>query len=194
MYAPLEVGLGGSTETGQIIGGSGAAAGMTVGLIVGGPVGAAIGAGIGLVTQVLTGLFGHGCPECEQTTHIVDQVEPLLKQNLAAYMASPRTYADQRAALANFDYAWQGVVKACSNPQFGDAGRNCISERQPGGQWDWFAYYRDPIANDPGVQPDPVSSFTSGVESGIESVFQPGAGSPLPLLLMGGLLIWAVAS
>lgn len=85
------------------------------------------------------------------TTQIVNGLEPLLRQNVDAYMAGPRTCADQAAALAAFDTAWLWLQSpaACGRPGYGSAGNRCITDRDRGGQWPWPAYYRDPIANDP---------------------------------------------
>lgn len=97
-------------------------------------------------------------------TQIVNEIEPLLKQNLEGYLAGPRTRASQAQALKNFDdaWAWLTSAEACGNPDLGDPGRWCIEDRQRGGKWDWFAMYRDPIANDPEVR-DGTWPATAGV-------------------------------
>jgi len=112
-----------------------------------------------------------------------DKFEAPLKQNLAAYLNAPVHYASlQAAALNNVDTLFTALNQACSDPQLQDAGRRCISERldpsachwkaSPGGWngatytpygsagsgdacWNWVKGYRDPIANDPNVVPDP---------------------------------------
>ena len=84
-------------------------------------------------------------------TNIANDAERLLKQNLDNYFSVPkeqRTSALKQAALVNFEVAWQGLQQACNDPSLGDAGRRCISERVAGGQWDWFAAYQQPIAQD----------------------------------------------
>lgn len=81
-------------------------------------------------------------------TQAVDAAERELKQNLADYMAGPRTSAAQSAALARFDQVWASVVAYCSNPELAGAGVNCIADRERTGRWPWAAYYRDPIAAD----------------------------------------------
>ena len=82
-----------------------------------------------------------------QTTQVVNQIEPYMKQNVAAWQASDKSCSNQQAALANFDTLWQQVVTQCG--QVGDdPGKNCVSDRTRGGKWDWYSYYRDPIAND----------------------------------------------
>lgn len=84
------------------------------------------------------------------TTHIVDDLEPLLKQNLQGYMEGPRTKTSQAQALKNFDDAWSFLTGAdgCGTEALGAPGRACIADRSPGGKWDWYSYYRDPIAAD----------------------------------------------
>lgn len=84
------------------------------------------------------------------STAIVNELEPLLKQNLDAYQQGPHTKTSQAAALKNFDDAWAFLVSAdgCGTEALGNPGKACIADRSPGGKWNWFAYYRDPIAND----------------------------------------------
>lgn len=86
-------------------------------------------------------------------TAVVDQAEPILRANLEAYMAGERTLSRQQTALDTFDTVWARVVEELSNPALGQAGRNGIIDRKSvrdggNGKWDWFAYYRDPIADD----------------------------------------------
>src|ERR1700733_13748250 len=40
------------------------------------------------------------------TTQIVNGLEPLLRANVAAFQAGPRTQCSQQVALASFDQAW----------------------------------------------------------------------------------------
>ena len=91
------------------------------------------------------------------STAIVNELEPVLKQNLDAYLAGPRTSSRQALHLAQFDMAWHYLKsqEGCGNPELGKPGQNCIADRSRGGQWDWASYYRDPIANDPQLKPDP---------------------------------------
>jgi hypothetical protein len=148
-----------------------------------------IGAAICAVTLVLGLLFSRKGPKQKvATTSVANKVEPALQQNLAAYLAGPRTVSSQKQALANFDAGWAYLVEYCDTPTMGDPGKKCVSDRQSGactwkatagawttdsttGEsrwtpagaagsgndcWNWFVGYRDPIANDPGVIPDPV--------------------------------------
>jgi hypothetical protein len=100
-------------------------------------------------------------------TQIVDQAEPLLRDNVDGYLANPTPEA-QRQALGNFDYVWQQITSSemCGSPQLGTAGQRCIAERAPGGKWDWFALYRDPIANTPPTLPTarPTSTLVQQVD------------------------------
>lgn len=113
-------------------------------------------------------------------TRIVEQLEPLLKQNVEAYLSGPRTQSAQAAALANFDQAWAWLTspEGCGNPELGKPGIACIDDRKRGGKFDWFAAYRDPIANDtPAPDPTPLEQLES-------------TGWVLPaLLILGGLLL-----
>lgn len=138
------------------------------------------------------------------TTKIVDEAEPILVQNVAAYQAGPHTVSSQQVALANFDNVWGQVVQACSNPAYGDAGKNCISGRERGtthvndqGQsYDWFKLYRDPIANDPNVVPDPQPEqvAASEIQTALSSLTTtPSGASLVPLFLIGGLVLLAVS-
>ena len=125
--------------------GSAAAAFLPATLI---PIVGPIIAGVGIA---LTLLFTRRRPGQKiATTQLVDELEPLLRQNLAGYLDGPRTPERQAAALRNFDAAfnWLASGEACGNPALGDPGQWCISDRSPGGKWDWFRRYRQPIAND----------------------------------------------
>lgn len=139
------------------------------GVALAGPVGVAI-AGVIAVAGMIASRF-HGCGQtCIQASNIANKVEDALKQNLDTYMAAPIHHASlQAAALNNVDVALNALNQACSNPQLGKAGQRCISERLVRGgtaPWcpkpghtgcDWFVLYRDAIANDPHVVPDPVA-------------------------------------
>ena len=132
----------------------------------------------------------------------------------------------QAAALNNFDTVWNALKTACSDPSLGAAGQRCISDRQqgscaykvsPGGWqngvyvyngpngsgsscWNWFVGYRDPIANDPTVVPDPTPtspSASSNVAAGgnpISAVLGSGfnfSSLILPAAVIGGGLLVA---
>lgn len=151
----------------------------------GGPVGIAISAGVAAVSLVLGLLFARKGPKQKvATTNIVNQLEPALQQNLAAYKAGPRTIVDQQAALANFDSAWAYLVSSqgCGSPDMGEPGQRCIKDRDRGGQWDWFAYYRDPIAQD-----ETVKSTAAALVSSVT-----GSGSGILLLAAAACLVVGV--
>jgi hypothetical protein len=139
----------------------------------------------GALTGLIGGLFKPDLTK-EQATAIVNQIQSeYLQPNLNRWQSLPpnqKTQSAQVAALAVFDKAWAAVVQGCSNPALGTAGQRCISERQAGGSapWcptvtgcDWFILFRDPIANDPQVIPDPVpsvASVTGSVTGAVDSV------------------------
>lgn len=160
-----------------------------------------IGAAVAGVVLALTLLFNRRGPKQRvATTEIVNKVEPLLQENLAGYMAGPRTVSSRAQALENFKAGWAYVVEYCDTPAMGDPGQACVRDRQPGGQWDWKSYYYDPIASDTGVIPDPVEGSTvtrnadgtvtvmppAGAALGLPAVV---AGIPTPLLLGGAALV-----
>lgn len=139
-------------------------------------------------------------------------------------LPAPRTVTQQALAVANFNTIWAQLQAACGQPGTGNAGVRCISDRQAGactwkqkyapvypgepniGEcWNWFNGYLGPIQQDP-VVPDPVptvadlaSSAASSVSSSLETLFggstvAGGSSSMLPILIIGGLALWAVAS
>lgn len=198
-----------------------------------GPIGAAI-VGIIAIASMLANQF-QGCGQtCIQASNIANQCEPILLKNLNTYLASPVHYKSlQAAALNNFDFTWNSLMQACGNPQLATAGQNCVSDRQrgackwkasPGGWsngqytpagaagsgdscWNWWVGYRDPIANDPTVVPDPVPGSVTDPTTGIttttnsdgsvsvsNSVTAGGgagavAGIPVPLILGGAAVL-----
>lgn len=122
------------------------------------------------------------------STQIVDELEPLLKNNVIAYLSGPRTRASQAAALQNFDDAWAYLAggEACGNPQLGNPGQACIADRNRGGRWDWFSYYRDPIAQDAGVKADPAADSISQLlpDASAETVEQINSLLPFGLIAL----------
>ena len=160
-----------------------------------------IGAAVAGVVLALTLLFNRKGPKQRvATTSIVNKVEPLLQENLAGYMAGPRTVSSRAQALENFKAGWAYVVEYCDTPAMGDPGQACVRDRQPGGRWDWKSYYHDPIAGDAGVIPDPVEGSTvTRNANGTVTVTPPAetamglpaavAGIPTPLLLGAAALV-----
>ena len=160
-----------------------------------------IGPALAGVTLLVSALVKNsGCGQtCIVTSQWANQAADALQKNLDAYLATPapRPKSAQLLALQNFDAIWAQLTKMCGDPQWGDAGKRCISDRQQGackwknnGQcWNWFVGYRDPIANDANVVPDSSVSSIADVFSGS------GASSPslLPLALVAGLVLLGVA-
>lgn len=151
-----------------------------------------VGAALAGVTIALSAWFNRKGPrQKEITTQIVNELEQQLQANLDAYLAGPRTFERQLVALDNFDRAWAWLksAEACGNSELGNPGRRCVSDRERGGPWPWEVYYRDPIANDPTVQPpaedSPLSFLTSGANGG-------GVPGWLPLAAAAGLIAAAV--
>lgn len=141
--------------------------------------------GVTLALQML--LSRKGPKQKVATTEIVNAVEPELKRNMEAYLALPVRYkAAQALALANFDAGWAYVVSHCNIPEMGNPGIECTKDRQRGGQWDWFSYYRDPIADDPGVIANPVVSPLDIAGTGSINI---SGFSVSPLILGGAALL-----
>lgn len=175
-------------------------------------IGPALAAAVMLVQFLVA---NSGCGQtCVVTSQWANQAADALQQVMDGYFAlpAPRTRAQKAAAVAAFDAIWQQLKQTCSQPNLGDAGKRCISDREAGacvwrqkyapvypGQpeigecWNWFNGYLKPIQDDPAV-PDPVDDLTTSVSQGIDSLFAGGASpSFVPLLLAGGLLALAVA-
>jgi len=106
--------------------------------------------GLTLLSAWLFGTSKNGQQKIS-ASDLVNKAEPLLKQNLANYLAAPYSPDNQTQALAYFDAVWAQLTgpNGLANSAYGDAGKKGIADRSRGGQWDWFAYYRDPITNDP---------------------------------------------
>ena len=222
-------GLGDVASANQIVSGSAAAVGSAAGIAAAAGliplsavpfIGPAI-AGAAIAISLL--IKNSGCGQtCIETSGWANQAEPLLAQNIAAYFAQPvRTQSSQQVALANFDAIWARLVQMCSDSSTGNAGKRCISDRQsgactwkqnstspllhypgepqPGECWNWFSGYRDPIANDAGVQPDTVASDAASVATTVSgsadqlaaSVGLP-AGSGLAILGIAALVVLGV--
>ena len=161
------------------------------------PIAGPIIAGVMIALQLI--LSRKGPKQKRATTDIVNAIEPQLKANLEAYKALPVHYASaQEMALMNFDAGWDHVQDQCNIPEMGEPGTRCTNDRKRGGKWDWFSYYRDPIANDPNVVPDPSTLDQAlngaGVTGGIGGSINIGGTSvPVPLLLGGALLLVAMS-
>jgi len=214
---PSRRGMGQSSQQITSAAATGASSALSIATAVGavgGPVGAAIGAVIAVGSMIAS--FFHGCgSSCVLAAANANKVEPLLQQNLQAYLSQPVHYQSlQTAALANFNAVWNALVQACSDPSLGAAGQRCISDRQqgscayktsPGGWqngkyvypgannsgsscWNWWVGYHDPIANDPTVVPDPAPA--SSVSSVVGNILgqQTASGQPASSVLPAGNL------
>jgi hypothetical protein len=174
-----------------------------------------IGAGLAIASVLAQYIIANsGCGQtCIQTSQWANQAANALQQVLDGYFAqpAPRAKSAQQLALASFDQIWAKLVQLCGDPQWGDAGKRCISDRQRGacvwkqayapvypgepaiGQcWNWFNGYRDPIANDTDVVDDSALATVNQVGSDVAGVVsQAGAAlsSASPLLLVGGGLL-----
>ena len=73
--------------------------------------------------------IGEGCgPTCIQATKVVEDVEPVMLQNLEAY---ENGQIDQATAISNYNRLWDVVRQGCSVIP-GAAGQNCINDRTEG--------------------------------------------------------------
>jgi hypothetical protein len=187
------------------IGGGLMAAGGDIALIPGGQIPGAIVAAAGALVSLIGGLFKPNLSNIE-ATHIVDQIQAqYLQPNLDGWRAlapEHKTVSAQAASLALVDYAFGKVQQGCSNPALGSSGQRCISERLVRGgtaPWcpnpghtgcDWYALFRDPIANDPNVIPDPVPSSTSATSGGSVSGTVDSIGSSVSTALGGISPVW----
>ena len=146
-----------------------------------------IGAAVAGVSLGLMMLFNRKGPQQKvASTAIVDDLEPLLKNNVEAYFSGPRTRSSQAAALQNFDdaWAWLSSAEACGNPALGNPGKACLADRARGGKWDWFSRYRDPLAEDAGVTDDPVQDALSQIIPGLTPETSDQMGQLLPFALL----------
>lgn len=104
--------------------------------------------------------------------------------------AGQRCISDRQAGACTWKsstYGWvQGSDGSWKYVQSGPAGS--------GGQcWNWFSGYRDPIANDPTVVPDPVAGGTTGAGgASISGAAASSSGSSLIPLLLLGVIVFVV--
>lgn len=181
-------------------------------------VGAAI-AGLVAVGIAVANCF-KGCgATCTQATSYANQADTILAKNVTWYISSPIRYLSmQTAALNTFDTTWAALQQACGQTSLGAAGQRCITDRQSGactwkakaGSWNadgtytpwgalnsgsdcfnWFSGFRDPIANDPFVQADPVAGSTA-ISNLTSTSGATSAEDYTPLLIGAGLLVAAL--
>ena len=222
LYARRGLGASVVASTGVTLG-TGAAVGVLEGLHAAGAIGGSIAGGIAAgalsfgigaaAALVLAFLSRQGPKQKVATTQLANQVEPLMQQNLAAWNASAKTCADQAVALATWDSLWNALVNACANPSLGDPGHSCIDDRLPAGvqfeyntfhlvgngMYNWKAYYRDPIANDPaasGCCPTETCFYpncTPPASSCVPQSASSGANAVAGVTLPGGVSLSALA-
>ena len=178
----------GVTVAGAAAGAGLAIAGATAAIPFVGP----IIAGVTLLVSALH--IGQGCgATCTESTQVVNQAEPLLKQNLAA---AQQTVAQQgcltedelQTLTNNFNTIWSQVKQQCGQiPAPG--GTQCISDRQPGGKYDWTSYYLTPIQQMP-VCPGTTSGGVPVTSNAATTASNP-TGSGIGLLLPLGLIALA---
>jgi hypothetical protein len=171
----------------------------------------------GVAAEMLAAFgVGSGCGQsCVLSTAYANKAEQVFQQNIGTYFGlAQRYYSAQQAAIGVFNAIWNDLLQQCSNSSLGSAGQRCITDRQrgackwkatadspwPGGPkkgecWNWFNAYLDPIANDPGVVPDPTpaSVAASGGSDLLSSLESGSSSNLLPLLAIGGLVALAVA-
>jgi len=131
----LGIGLG-DTQTVEAVAGTAATVASANTAAIASTLGVAIpvvGAAIaGVFLAVSLWLNRKGPKQKEATTRFVNDAEPILVQNLAAFMNGARTQADKDFALAVFDKVWGEVVAACSQASMGNPGEACIADRRAG--------------------------------------------------------------
>lgn len=182
VYPHMGIGSVGSAVT-QSVGGAVASASLLAGPAA--PIVAAVGGLIALAGTVVGAIhLGEGCgPTCVQATQIVNQAEPVFKQNLDAY---ENGILDQQSALANFNNMWTAIQSTCGAIP-GKAGQDCVGDRREGACkwndngscWNWFVGYRDPLLKPANT---PYQNQNSLVGGSGESLLS----SPL---LIGGILL-----
>jgi len=165
-----------------------------------------------MIAQIIIKQTGCG-QTCIQTSSWANQAEGALRQNIEAYFALPvpRSRSNQKLALQTFDQIWAGLMSRCGDPQWGNAGKRCISDRQagacvwkqnnagyPGGPamgecWNWFNGYRDPITNDKNVVDDKLATTATDTVNSIFGSSSSDSSSLVPLLLLGGLIALGVS-
>jgi len=173
----------------------GAGAGRGVGVID--PVTASfivkgVGMAIAGITAWIRGIKIRNAQKVGATTD-ANEAERKIQELLEAWNASAKTRSEQVAALAAFDAIWAWLISpaGCGNAQLGTAGQRCISERSAGGTvpgtgGNWFVWYRDPIAHDPNVIPDPAAGSTiTRNPDGTVVVTPPAGGAGLPGVVAG---------
>lgn len=123
--------------------------------------------------------LGAGCGQtCTQATQVVDQIEPIMRQNVAAAQQQATSNGgcllpdEVNVLRQNFQILWQQVLTGCGQVP-APGGTQCIQDRSPGGKYDWTAYYLTPIEQIPVCVVSPPAASSS-----IEAF--PAAAPPTP--------------
>ena len=142
------------TQTAAAVAASGATATASILValsVITGPVGLVIGA-IAAIAPLIVKLFSGCGATCTQATTYANQVEPILNQNLQAYLSSPiRTVSMQAAAINNYNTAISSLTAACGQAALGQAGVNCIDERVNASSCQWKAQAGGWVQNSDGT-------------------------------------------
>jgi hypothetical protein len=156
-----------------------------------------IGPAVAAVTLLVSALhIGQGCgASCTESTQVVNQAAPLLQQNLDA----AKTAVAQQGCLTedelqvltnNFNTIWAQVKQQCGQiPAPG--GTQCISDRQPGGKYDWASYYLTPIQQMP-ICPGTSSGAVAPTTGAATTAANPTGSSMSGLLIPAALIAIAL--
>lgn len=133
---------------------AGVMAGQTTAAIAGASIWVPV---IGGAVAGVTWAIGHFLKRGRQkraASQVADEIERLMQDNLNAFLSSSRSEPERQQALQNFDALWDRLVEVLS--ELGSPGQQGIIDRAREPQLgdrlpnvDWFALYRDPIANAP---------------------------------------------
>ena len=120
-------------------------------------------------TGIAASKSGSGGSLEDSAVRALNEVEKALLNNRNQYLAGAGGLNAQSAALRVFDQAWAWIVSSqgLANPALGAWGRVGIQDRTRGGKFDWFAAYRDPIAQDTRITSNPITGAASKVQQAL---------------------------
>ncbi len=200
------------------------------------PCGAALAIGaalVGIIAKMTAGC-GNSCIAASDAANQAEPL--LVQNVTNYVTAPVRYKSLQLAALANFDQIFTALEQKCqqiggqggtncikdrvagachwkATPGAWAKDSNGTYQWTPAGAagsgtscWNWVVGYRDPIANDPGVIPDPQAqsapgSIVNSISDSISSLFSSGSATPGPtgiggispmMLLLGGVALYLV--
>lgn len=140
-----------------------AAGASLLGGILSGALTAGVGFGASYGISQLVGFFTRRGRRKEEATQVVDEAEVYLKQNLRLFQEGE---VGAEEAASNFNNVWNYVVTMCKRVG-GSPGERCISERERGGRYDWFAWYLDPILESVKEEKEEVVGEGMGIDMGL---------------------------